>query len=117
MLIKACANITKISDNEVLNTQNYMEGIEYITNLYEFLNVLKRVVPVNKVLFLPSFKGKFIVEKMGIAATSKENEMKVFKIKSTLFLEDEISKNLRKEMTGYCQEIYQENDILTFILP
>jgi len=117
MLIKACANVTKISDDEVLNAQNYIEGIGYISNLYDFLNVLKTVVPVNKVSFLPSFKGKFIVEKLGIAANGKENEMKIFKVKSHLFLEDIIIENLKREMSKICQEIYQEEDILTFILP
>ena len=117
MLIKACANVTKISDDESINAQNYMEGIGYISNLYEFLNVLKTVVPTNKVSFLPSFKGKFIVEKLGIAANGKENEMKVFKVKSALFLDDIIIEKMKQEMSKICQEIYQEEDILTFIMP
>jgi len=116
MLIKACNAITKISDEAEVNTENYMEGITYISSLYDFLNSLKLIIPLKKITFLPSFKGKYTVEKLGIAATEKENQMKVFKVESSLFLEDKVIQDIIRNMAGICQDITQQNDILTFYL-
>lgn len=117
MIIEAIKIITTISDDETTNTENYMEGLNYMDNLFNFLNKLKIVVPVEKVEFLPSFKGKYIVEKLGIASDDKENEMKVFRVRSTLFLEDEVLLRLQDEMKNMCEQIEKEEDLLTFYLP
>ena len=116
MLIKACNNITKISEDPAINAENYMEGIAFVSNLYDFLNALKLVVPIKNVEFLPSFKGKYIIEKLGVSATDKENEMKVFKVKSSLFLEDEIQEKIKEVMSGLCENVLLEDDVLTFYL-
>jgi len=116
MLIKACNTITKISEDSEINTANYMEGVSYISSLYDFLNHLKLIVSLKKVTFLPSFKGKYTVEKLGIAATEKENQMKVFIVQSSLFLEDKVKQDLIKNLAGVCEDITQQGDILTFYL-
>jgi hypothetical protein len=116
MLIRACNNITKISEDPVINIENYMEGLGFISNLYNFLNYLKLSVPLKSVEFLPSFKGKYTVEKLGVSATDKENEMKVFKIQSSLFLEDKIQESIKDVMSSICEAILQEDDVLTFYL-
>jgi hypothetical protein len=116
MLIKACNIITRISDNDEINNENYMEGISYISNLYNFMNALKLVIPLKQIEFLPSFKGKYTVEKLGVSATDKENEMKVFKVKSPLFLEDEIQEKIKEVMSNLCENVLLEDDILTFYL-
>ena len=118
MLIKACNAITKISDNDEINSQNYLEAIDYISNLYNFINELGEVVNLSKIQFLPSFKGKYIVEKLGIAADEKENEMKVFKIKSPLFLEDKgLLYDIKVKMSKICEKIIVVDDIILFYLP
>jgi len=118
MLIKTCNIITRISDDPEINTQNYIEGLNYVNNLYTFLNALKLAIPLEKVDFLPSFKGKYVVEKLGIASTDKENEMKVFKVQSSLFLEDKkLFKLVSKEMSKICERIDLEKDVMVFYLP
>ena len=37
MLIKAQKEITRISDNEEINAINYMDSLNYISNLYLFV--------------------------------------------------------------------------------
>ena len=56
MLIKACSVITRISDDAEVNAENYMEGIGFISNLYNFMNALKLAVPLKQVEFLPHLK-------------------------------------------------------------
>jgi hypothetical protein len=95
-----------------------MEGLNYINNLYAFLNALKLVIPLDQVTFLPSFKGKYIVEKLGIASTDKENEMKLFKVQSSLFLGDKkLFKKVSAEMSKICERIDLEKDVAVFYLP
>jgi hypothetical protein len=117
MIIDAIKQITVISADEGENTENYMEGLNYMDNLYTFLNRLKLAVPVDLVTFLPSFKGKYIVEKLGIASDDKENEMKVFVIKSALFLEDKTVQRVRKNLSDICERIEKSKDTITFYLP
>lgn len=88
MLIKAEKEITKISDNEEINSENYFESLSFIESLYLFINKLKLVVPLSDVHFEPTFKGRFTCEKYNIRSTEKENDMKYFIIDSMLFLED-----------------------------
>lgn len=116
MLIKACSVITRISDDAEVNAENYMEGIGFISSLYNFMNALKLAVPLKQVEFLPSFKGKYTVEKLGVSATDKENEMKVFKVKSSLFLEDEVQEKIKEIMSNLCENVLLEDDVLTFYL-
>jgi hypothetical protein len=117
MIIDAIKAITIISDDEETNAQNYMEGLDYMSNLYDFLNHLKLVVPVDKVTFLPSFKGKYVVEKLGLASVDKENEMKIFIIQSSLFLEDKTVLKLKRELSDICEKIEKKKDVITFYLP
>jgi CRISPR/Cas system endoribonuclease Cas6 (RAMP superfamily) len=122
MLIKICNDITKISDDKDVNSQNYMEGLDHINNLYTFLNSLKLAVPLDEVKFLPSFKRKFIVEKLGITSTDKENEMKVFRVQSPLFIEDKKKTNKKvlekvtKELSKICEKINLDKDVITFYM-
>jgi len=110
--------ITRISDNEEINSQNYLESIDYISNLYSFLKELGEVIPLSKMQFLPSFKGKYIVQKLGIPATDKENEMKVFKVRSTLFLGDRpLLQEIKLKMASICEEIIVFDDTIIFYLP
>jgi hypothetical protein len=117
MIIDAIKNITNISDNEEVNLQNYMDGLNYMENLYSFLNKLKLAVDVEKISFLPSFKGKYIVEKLGLASVDKENEMKIFRVKSPLFLEDKTVLKVKKELSDMCERIERSKDVITFYLP
>jgi hypothetical protein len=117
MIIDAIKRITVIGADEDNNAQNYMEGINYMENLYLFLNALKLAVPVDLVTFLPSFKGKYLVEKLGIASDDKENEMKVFIVQSSLFLEDKTVQRVRKHMSSICERIEKSRDTITFYLP
>jgi len=117
MIIDAIKIITTISDDEETNAQNYMEGLEYIGNLYTFMNKIKLVAPLDQINFLPSFKGKYIVEKLGISSVDKENEMKIFLIQSPLFLEDKTILSLQKELSETCEQIERMNDIIKFYLP
>ena len=116
MIIDAAKSITRISDNEEYNAQNYLESLDYMDNLYIFINHLQLVVPLDEVIFLPSFKGKYIVEKLGIASADKENRMKVFKVHCPLFLEDDTLLKLKKELSTIVDEIEQVSDIITFYL-
>lgn len=116
MLIKAWSSITEMFEDEDSNFENYMEAIGHISNLYKFLNTLKLVMPIKKAKFLPSFKGQYVAEKLGIASTSKESEMKYFKIQSPLFLEDETIKRIKLEMSDLCEEIVRQDDVIMFTL-
>jgi hypothetical protein len=117
MIIDAIKQITVIGPSEEDNTQNYMEGLNYMDNLYTFLNKLKLAVPVDKITFLPSFKGRYIVERLGIASDDKENEMKVFIVQSSLFLEDKTVQRVRKNLSDICESIEKSKDTITFYLP
>lgn len=121
MLIKSAEQITHISDIPEINSQNYFELISMIDNLYNIINILKPVIPIHDAVFQPTFKGKYTCEKFNINSTSKENELKVFAIKTTVFLEDE--DNVRKEMLidileNLCEEnsIRFNEDLLEFVL-
>jgi hypothetical protein len=117
MIIDAIKQITVIGRTDEDNFQNYMEGLNYMDNLYTFLNRLKLVVPVDSVTFLPSFKGRYIVERLGIASDDKENEMKVFIVQSALFLEDKTVQRVRKNLSEICERIEKSKDTITFYLP
>lgn len=116
MLIKAQKDVTRISDNEKINNENYMESLNYIDNLYRFVNKLKVAVSTKNVSFLPTFKGKYTAEKLQINSTCHENEMKIFKVKSDLFFEDKVVNKVKSAMKLICEEVILEENIMTFIL-
>lgn len=88
MLIKSAEQISRISEDPDINYQNYMELISYINNLYDVINLIKPLISSHDSEFLPTFKGKYTCDKYNIDSTPKENELKVFLIKTTAFLED-----------------------------
>lgn len=117
MLIKAQKDVTKISDNDVINNENYMESLNYISNLYTFINKLKTVVSTKDVKFLPSFFGRYTSEKLKIIVSDdKCCEMKIIKVESNLFFEDKIIKKINSAMKNICEEIQFDGNIGTFIL-
>lgn len=119
MLIKACNDITAICEDENINMENYLDALNYISNLYKFLDAIKNIIASysEDIIFLPSFKGVYVAQKLGIPATEEENEMRVFKIKSALFLEDkELIKEMKSELNNICSEMIIDKDVITFIL-
>jgi len=117
MIKKALREITVISDDENDNIENYLDALNYLDNLYKLVTVLQKYVSINDIYFLPSFKGKYIVERLGIPSTDEENNLKYFRIQSSLFNSDinTVSK-IKTDCTRLCDNITQDNDIITFIL-
>jgi len=116
MIIKAQNDLTTISDNKKINAENYMDSLNYVSNLYIFINKIKLGISLNKVQFLPSFKGRCVAEKLGIKSTKDENEMRVFKVRSNLFLEEDIYKKVRENLADMCESIVRIDDIAIFTL-
>jgi hypothetical protein len=79
---KALNTITEISDDEGINLENYLDALNYIDHIYILERALSPVISYDDVQFLPSFKGKYVVERLGIASTADENELRCFKIES-----------------------------------
>ena len=118
MLIKITQQITKISDNNKINSDNMLESMSYVDNLYIFVKQLQTVCPLNEVTFLPSFKGKNTCAKYNLLSKEYENEMKFFVIKSRLFLVDvnKIRTDIENVLGQYCDKIDYEGDKIAFIL-
>lgn len=118
MLAKIVHQITQITDNEIINLENYMEGLNFISNIYSFVNKMKMIVPTNNIEFLPSFKGRMTCEKFNISSNIEENEMRYFKTSSALFLEDsDYKKEQIREIIGpICESIDFDGQFITFIL-
>lgn len=120
MLIDAQKEITRVSENEMLNMQNYMESLSYVSNLYDFLNKLKSVLPdISDIDFLPSFYGRLSCTELLRADSpysDKEAELKVLRLSSPLFFVDNTAKDIMKKMKTLCEEIRIEDGIMTFIL-
>lgn len=117
MLIQAHKDIIRITDDEQINMENYMESLKHISNLYNFINKIKTVVSTKDMIFYPTFKGMYTSQKLNIEATDKEMEMKVFKIFSVLLLEDTTVEKMYKVMTPLCDSIDRDTEnIFTFIL-
>lgn len=116
MLIKAQKELTRISDDEKINNENYIESLCYIDNLYIFINKIKNILNTKDVIFLPSFKGKYTSLRNNLISNEKENEMKIINIKSQLFFEESIIKRLKIELGELCEKIIVANDTITFIL-
>ena len=116
MLIKAQKEITRISDDEELNTRNYMESLSYVSTLYVFINELKTAIETSSIVFLPSFYGRNTSVGMNLDHLDKESEMKVLKLSSPLFFVDTTAKKVMDKMAQYCEKITLENGVITFIL-
>lgn len=116
MLIKAQKEITRISDNEEINSINYMDSLNYISNLYLFINKFKTVISTSDVVFLPSFYGQNACETLHKEVYGKESEMKVLRLESSLFLVDKTVEKVKKVLTPICEEITHNNNQMTFIL-
>lgn len=116
MLIKAQKEITRISDDETINMQNYMESLNYISNLYMFINKLKSIVNPDEVEFLPTFYGKNTCMNIRIDSADADSEMRLFKISSPLFLVDKTAKLVESKMSPICTEIEFNGNTVIFRL-
>ena len=118
MLAKIVHQITQITDDDRINLENYMEGLNFINNIYTFVNKIKMVVPTNDIEFLPTFKGRMTCEKFNISSNNEENEMRYFRTISALFLEDKDDKKeqIRELIGPLCESIDFDGQIITFIL-
>lgn len=105
MLIKATEQITHISDDQNINSENYFESLSFIGNLYKFINKIKTVINIKSIEIEPTFKGKYTCEKYGIPSNLEENEMRLFVIKSEEFFEDDKVKKLKDILAEYKIEI------------
>lgn len=101
MLIKATEQITHISDNQNINSENYFESLSFIGNLYNFINKIKTIINIKNIEIKPTFKGKYTCEKYNIPSTLEENEMRLFVIKSEEFFEDEKINKLKGILAEY----------------
>lgn len=117
MIKTALKQITIISNDEDDNTENYLDALNYLDNIYKLVDILQKDISIKDITFLPSFKGKYIVERLGIGSYSEENELKYFKIKSSLFISDsELASKIKRDCTSICKKIIQEKDIISFTL-
>lgn len=117
MLIEAAKQITRISEKNDVNSNNYLEALTYIDNLYTFINTLKMVISTKNIVFIPTFKGRLTCEKFGMSSVDVENEMKLFIIKSDLFLEDnELRKKIRESLFPISRSIIFDKDTIEIIL-
>ena len=117
MLRKALRDICNISTDENVNTENYLDCINYIDNLYHVVYTLKRTISIKKLTFLPSFKGKYICERLGIPSSPEENELKLIKVSSDIFRVDKnTSETISNNMAQLCKEIILIDNTFIFKL-
>lgn len=117
MIRKALKDICKISDNDEINIENYLSSLNYIDNLYDLIIILQESFSVKQLSFLPSFKAFSVTEKLGIPSDSKENELKIIKVKSNLFLEDiKLVEKVKSRAAHLCENIILVDNILIFNL-
>jgi len=116
MLIKTAKEITRISDDDKINNENYFESLSFVEELYLFLNKLKLVVPISDVQFEPSFKGRFTCEKYNLESTEEENSMRCFIISSMLFLEDTTREKLNNVFDGSYDAMYVDRKNIKIIM-
>lgn len=117
-LTEALKDVTTISaEDPSLNLKNYMRSLNYIDNLYRFMNTLKESINMDKCKFLPTFKDCYIAESLGIAALTEENELRLLKVKSPDFIEDELYQDIYDRMTeNLCQNVMRDGAVVTFYL-
>ena len=117
MISKALKDICMISNDDDINTKNYIDAINYIDNLYHTVYILKQSISIKKITFLPSFKGKYICEKLGILCDPEENELKVLKISSDAFrVDNELTKKITEDMKKICKEVLLVDNTFIFKL-
>lgn len=117
MIRRALKDISKISNDDAINTENYLDAINYIDNLYHVIAILKRHISVKQITFLPSFKGKYLCEKLGLPSTPEENDMRLLKVASDIFLVDkDITDKIIADMEQMCEKITLIDKIIIFIL-
>ncbi len=117
MIKKALKEITNISDDEEINTENYLDALNYLDNIYKVVSVIEEYFSIDDLHFLPSYKGKYIVEKIGMLSSTEENELRVFRVQSPLFLDEEKLQKLEDSCTNEIScDVTYENDTLTITL-
>ncbi len=113
---EALNELTRISDNQLDNDDNFIASLSYLDNIYKVFAAVKKTIPDDDVRFLPSFKGMYLVERLGILSTAEENELKYFRIASPLFLEDGIVEQLKENMSGIDCDIRKEDNVVVGVV-
>lgn len=118
MIIKICNDVVNITEDEIVNTKNYVESLPYMKNLHIFISVLKDSIPLNKIKFEPTFKGPKTITSLGLADVhDKEKQMLLFRISSDLFLEDKkLVDKIKKNLNKLSETIIYNNGSITFNL-
>lgn len=117
MLRKALKEICKISSDETINTENYLNSINFIDHLYHTVSILKQDISVKKISFYPSFKSRMICERLGLPSEPEENELKLIKVASDLFRVDkDLTNRIKENMEELCKEIILIDNIFIFKL-
>jgi len=121
MLSESLKSITHISEEKEINSYNYFEALSYLDDIYLFLKRLSTVFNSEdfKLSFLPSFIGSQTSEKFGIPCTSKENEMKIYKLTSPLFSEDNIvsySKAVSDELGSDADAVFVNGNVIEIVM-
>lgn len=115
-LTEALQCTTKISDRDDLNLKNYLRSINFISNLYRFHYLLKEAISLDDIEYLPSFKDCYISEELGLETITEENELRLIKIRSPLFLVDKNFDKIATMLDPICTMIIPEKDVITFFL-
>lgn len=110
-------NITCISEDDNLNTENYLASLQYLDNIYKLIIIFQKFISLKDITFLPSFKDKNLIEKLGIICSEAENELRYFEIKSNLFLgQNENVNKMIKECEKICDSVTKNDDKIIMIL-
>lgn len=107
--------ITHISEEEQYNHQNYMSALPYIDKLYKFINILKVIVPMDEVKFLPSYKDINISQQLGLDPSIEESSFHVLILQSPLFFGDMLEE-IKGNMIAICYRIVSDDDVVKFYL-
>lgn len=118
MIIKICNDVVSISDDEFLNTKNYIDALKYMKNLHIFISLLNEVIDIRKVRFLSSFKGETVIKQLNLVSENeKEQKMEIFKITSDHFFGDlKLVDKIKDHMSKICESIIYDKGVLTFII-
>lgn len=115
-IYKALSELTEISDNQFDNDDNFIASLPYLDNIYRVFDAVRKTIPDDEVRFLPSFKGMYIVERLGILSTAEENELRYFRIASPLFLEDGIVDRLKGNMGDADCDVRKEDEAIVGVI-
>lgn len=119
MFVEIHNNIVNITDDDHLNTQNYISSLKHIQNLHLFLSELRNtMISKSKHEFLPSYRASELVNSKSILYTDiKETELKVFKIKCKDKKIIENFTDIKNIMCNHlCSDVVLEYDIMRFYL-